>query len=180
MRQTRLLHSTLGVILAATAIAGTPSQPAAAAELPWMNTSLTPETRAHLLVSAMTLDQKIAQLHGQSGLIPELPECGNSGRHVPGIPELAIPTFRVTNGPVGLGGGDCSPQDRATALPVALGLAASFDPSLAYDFGDLIGSEARTLGLHELEGPGMDMARVGQGGRNFEYFGEDPELAGTM
>jgi hypothetical protein len=98
MSLTRLLHGTLTVILAATAIAVTPSQPAAADELPWMNRALTPETRAHLLVSAMTLDQKIAQLHGQPGPIPELPECGNSGRHVLGIPELATPTFRITNG----------------------------------------------------------------------------------
>jgi len=156
--------------------------PSAAAEepLPWMNTALAPEVRADLLLDAMTLDQKIQQLHGQAGTIPELPECGNAGRHVPGIPELGIPTFRITNGPVGLGGGDCSPQDRATALPVALGLAASFDPALAYRYGDLMSGEARTLGLHVIEGPGMDLARVGQGGRNFEYLGEDPYLAGTM
>jgi beta-glucosidase len=166
-----------GTGLAATAA---PTLAAADDPLPWMNTSLSAEQRADLLVGAMTLDQKIAQLHGQSGPIPEVPECGNGGRHVPGIPALKIPTFRITNGPVGLGGGDCSPQDKATALPVALGLAASFDPTLANSFGDLIGNEARTLGLQELEGPGMDLARVGQGGRNFEYLGEDPYLAGTM
>lgn len=148
--------------------------------LPWMDASLAPARRVDLLVAAMSLDQKIQQLHGQSGTIPELQECGNGGRHVPGIPELQIPTFRITNGPVGLGGGDCSPKDEATALPVALALAAGFDPSLAYTFGDLIAREARMLGLHELEGPGMNMARVGQGGRNFEYLGEDPMLAGTI
>jgi beta-glucosidase len=145
-----------------------------------MDASLAPTRRADLLVAAMSLDQKIQQLHGQPGTIPELPECGSSGRHVPGIPELRIPTFRITNGPVGLGGGDCSPKDPATALPVALALAAGFDPSLAYTFGKLMAGEARTLGLHEIEGPGMDMARVGQGGRNFEYLGEDPMLAGTI
>ena len=148
--------------------------------LPWLDTSLSPAQRADLLVGTMTLDQKIAQLHGQRSTISELPQCGTGGRHVPGIAELGIPTFRITNGPVGLGGGDCSPQDKATALPVALALAAGFDPGLAYDFGNLMGGEARTLGLHELEGPGMDMARVGQGGRNFEYLGEDPMLAGTI
>jgi beta-glucosidase len=153
---------------------------AAAQALPWMNTSLSPVQRAELLVGAMTLDQKIQQLHGQGGAIAELPECGNPMRHVPGIASLQIPTFRITNGPVGLGGGDCNPQDRATALPVALGLAASFDPALAYTFGDLMAREARQLGLHELEGPGINMARVGRGGRNFEYLGEDPFLAGTM
>jgi beta-glucosidase len=70
--------------------------------------------------------------------------------------------------------------DRATALPDSLGLAASFGPSLAAQYGDLMAGEARTLGLDEIEGPGMDMARVGQGGRNFEYLGEDPLLAGTL
>jgi beta-glucosidase len=153
---------------------------ASAQALPWMNASLPPARRAELLVGAMSLDQKIQQLHGQGGPIAEIPSCGNGGRHVPGIPELKIPTFRITNGPVGLGGGDCQPQEKATALPVALALAAGFDPALAFNFGDLMAKEARTLGLHELEGPGMNMARVGQGGRNFEYLGEDPFLAGTI
>jgi beta-glucosidase len=148
--------------------------------LPWMDTSLAPEARSELLLDAMTLDQKIQQLAGARGVIPELPQCGSPSRHIPGIPELEIPTFRITNGPVGLGGGDCSPQDKATALPVALGLAASFDPSLAYDFGNLMGGEARTLGLHELEAPGINLARLGENGRNFEYMGEDPYLAGVL
>ncbi|WP_284035689.1 glycoside hydrolase family 3 C-terminal domain-containing protein [Neobacillus sp. 114] len=155
-------------------------QAAVSSQLPWMDTSLSPEKRTELLINAMTLDQKIQQLAGKSGAIPELPECGSPGRHVPGILELGIPTFRITNGPVGLGGGDCSPQDKATALPVAIGLAASFDPSLAYSFGNLMGGEARTLGLHELEAPGMNLARLGENGRNFEYMGEDPYLAGVL
>ena len=153
---------------------------AAAQTLPWMDPTVAPAQRAALLVNAMTLDQKIQQLHGASGTVPGVPECGSAIRKVPGIAALQIPTFRITNGPVGLGGGDCSPQDPATALPVAIGLAAGFDPALAFTFGDLMGKEARQLGLHELEGPGMNMARVGQGGRNFEYLGEDPFLAGTI
>jgi beta-glucosidase len=153
---------------------------AEAQEPPWMDKSLAPAQRAGLLIGAMTLDQKIQQLHGQTGVIPEVPECGRPMRHVPGIPELKIPTFRVTNGPIGVGTGDCSPQDKATAVPVSLGLAASFDAALAQAYGTLIGGEARTLGLHELEGPGMDLGRVAQGGRNFEYLGEDPYLAGVM
>jgi len=181
MRRKRVLYSLLCASLAATAAVGLQLQPSKATQLPWMNTSLSPQTRAQLLVSAMTLDQKIEQLHGQPGPIPELPACGNNaGRHVPGIPALDIPTFRITNGPVGIGQGDCSPTDKATALPDSLGLAASFDPTVANQYGDLIGSEARTLGLDVVEGPGMDMARTGYGGRNFEYLGEDPLLAGTL
>src|SRR6266702_8393669 len=83
--------------------------PQAASGPPWMNTALAPEQRAALLVSAMTLDQKAAQLHGQSGTIAEVPACGNSTRHIPGIPALSVPTFRITNGPVGIGAGDCVP-----------------------------------------------------------------------
>jgi beta-glucosidase len=180
MRRKKMLYGLLSASLAATVVVGLQLQPSKAGQLPWMNTSLSPQTRAQLLVSAMTLDQKIEQLHGQPGPIPELPACGNGGRHIPGIPALDIPTFRVTNGPVGIGQGDCSPTDPATALPDSLGLAASFDPSLANQYGDLMGSEARTLGLDVVEGPGMDMARTGYGGRNFEYLGEDPLLAGTL
>ncbi|MDR7237656.1 beta-glucosidase family protein [Neobacillus drentensis] len=181
-----LVSSMAAVTIVSGAFAASPTQSTDAVPtgssslLPWMDTSLAPEARSELLLDAMTLDQKIQQLAGARSAIPELPQCGTSGRHIPGIPELEIPTFRITNGPVGLGGGDCSPQDKATALPVALGLAASFDPSLAYDFGNLMGGEARTLGLHELEAPGMNLARLGENGRNFEYMGEDPYLAGTL
>jgi beta-glucosidase len=156
------------------------SSMAFAQALPWMNPALAPAERAALLVAAMTLDQKIEQLHGQPGPIPEVPSCGNGGRHVPGIPELQIPTFRITNGPVGIGAGDCSPQAQATALPSSLALSASWDPALAYAYGDLIGREAVNVGVHVVEGPGMNMLRVPQGGRNFEYLGEDPFLAGAL
>jgi beta-glucosidase len=166
-------------MMAAIAVLTSPSR-AEAQGLPWMDKSLAPAKRADLLIGAMTLDQKIQQLHGQAGAIPEVPECGKPMRHIPGIPELKIPTFRVTNGPVGVGMGDCNPQEKATAPPVSLGLAAGFDAALAYSYGKLIGGEVRTLGVHELEGPGMDLGRVAQGGRNFEYLGEDPYLAGVM
>lgn len=173
-------HAALSVfIIAFIAVLMSP-QRAQTQALPWMDNSLAPAKRAELLVGAMTLDQKTQQLHGQVGAIPEAPGCGSTYRHILGIPELKIPTFRITNGPVGLGMGDCNPQEKATGVPVTLGLAAGFDPALAYSYGKLIGGEARTLGLDELEGPGIDLGRVGQGGRNFEYLGEDPYLAGVM
>jgi beta-glucosidase len=148
---------------------------------PWMNTSLPPAQRAQLLVAAMTPDQKIQQLHGQgTSSIPEFPACGNSFRHVQGIPSLNIPTFRITNGPVGIGQGDCNPVAQATGVPSSLALASGFDPGLARMFGDLVGSEAVSVGVHVVEGPGMNMLRVPQGGRSFEFLAEDPLLAGTM
>src|SRR5207249_1460869 len=69
---------------------------------------------------------------------------------------------------------------QATALPSSLALAASWDPALAYAYGDLIGREALDVGVHVVEGPGVSMLRVPQGGRNFEYLGEDPFLAGVL
>ncbi len=142
---------------------------------PWMNTCLPSADRASLLVKAMSLPQKIQQL---SGNIDDTPFCAKGVRHVTGIPALEIPLFRITNGPVGIGGNDCS--DKATALPSSIGLAASFDPAVAANAGTTMAIEAGNLGYQEIEGPGINLARNPQGGRNFEYLGEDPFLAGTM
>src|SRR6476659_1470608 len=161
---------------------------------PWQVMSLSPDRRASLLLAAMTPAEKFQQLVGAPGVVTEIPSCYGA-RHVPGIPRLGIPTFRITNGPVGVGQSDCVPTTtpnlpraammstasaKATALPSAMAVAASFDPDVAAQFGDVIGVETRNHGLHVLEGPGVNLARVPQGGRNFEYFGEDPFLTGTM
>src|SRR5438105_12090155 len=163
---------------------------------PWMNTEEQPERRAALLRKVMTLEQKEEQLTGSPvGILPELPSC-LGGRHIVGIPNLGIPTFRITNGPVGIGQNDCvstaikpgnlmgvfvdASSAKATALPSAIALAATFDPSVATEFGNVIGVEARHLALHEFEAPGVNLARLPVLGRNFEYFGEDPLLTGKM
>ena len=163
---------------------------------PWMNTKEQPERRAALLLEVMTLEQKQEQLTGSPvGILPELPSC-LGGRHIVGIPNLGIPTFRITNGPVGIGQNDCvstaikpanlmgvfvdASSAKATALPSAIALAATFNPSVATEFGNVIGVEARHLALHEFEAPGVNLARLPVLGRNFEYFGEDPLLTGKM
>lgn len=161
--------------------------------------------RAQQLLGAMTLDQKLQQLTGaKPEILPDLPSCFG-GRHVTGIAALAIPTFRITNGPVGLGQNDCvslevaktPPQDlgfgpvhmgaythpssaKATALPSAMAAAASFDPAVAGLYGEVIAAEMHNLGLHVFEAPGVNLARLPILGRNFEYFGEDPFLSGSM
>jgi len=166
---------------------------------PWMDKSLSPRERAEKLVAAMTLEQKIAQLHGSMNTIniyslPSMDEMSEMTpeeqdklmaqlqvqRHVKGIEELGIPRFRITNGPVGVGMGDGHPSPPATALPMTIGVAAGFDPELARQYGDIIGSETATLGQHVLEGPGVCLHRTPIAGRNFEYFSEDPYLSGVM
>jgi beta-glucosidase len=163
---------------------------------PWMDKASAPKIRAQLLVSAMTNSQKFQQLVGEAGQVPEIPECYGA-RHVPGLPDLKIPTLRITNGPVGVGQNDCVPAEhadpsnalsflttphsaKATQLPSAMAVAASFDRKVAAQFGDILGVESNNLALHVMEGPGMNLARNPTLGRNFEYFGEDPYLAGTM
>ena len=161
--------------------------------------------RAKMLLSAMTLEQKLQQLTGAiPEVLPDLPECFGA-RHVTGIAALNIPTYRITNGPVGLGQNDCVSLDvakipaqdlgfgpvvigaythfssaKATALPSAMAAAASFDPAMAAQYGDVIANEMHNLGLHVFEAPGVNLARLPILGRNFEYFGEDPYLSGVM
>lgn len=190
MRHGRFSAKALAVLVAS----ASPAFAAGGAALPWINIDLAPGKRAVLLVRAMTLGEKFEQLLGTPGVVPELPQCYGA-RHVDGIPRLRIPTLRITNGPVGIGQSDCVPLDtpglpssalsnvnsaKAIALPSALAVAVSFDPAAVSRFGDVLGAEARNLGLQVLEGPGMNLARVPQGGRDFGYFGEDPMLSGTM
>ncbi|WP_372732811.1 beta-glucosidase [Novosphingobium sp.] len=161
--------------------------------------------RAKALLAAMTLNQKLQQLTGaRPEILPDMPSCYGA-RHVTGIAALGIPTFRITNGPVGLGQNDCvSPEvanlkaeglgfgsvnigaythpssAKATALPSAMAAAASFDPAVAGLYGEVIATEMHNLGLHVFEAPGVNLARLPVLGRNFEYFGEDPYLSGVM
>lgn len=162
----------------------------------WLDTTLSSRERATGLVAALTLDQKIAQLHGametidiyalsrqaaeENADMDQLAAQIRVERHVAGIDELGIPRFRITNGPVGVGMGDGTPSPPATSLPMTIGLAAGFDADLAYSYGDIIGSETATLGQHVLEGPGVCLHRTTIAGRNFEYFSEDPYLSGVI
>lgn len=183
---------TLGMALA---LGGTNAYSETSAQ-PWLNKAGSPEVRTQQLLAAMNNAQKFQQLVGAAGQVPELPDCYGA-RHVPGLPELGIPTLRITNGPVGVGQNDCVPAEhanpdnamsfltspysaKATQLPSAMAIGASFDRKVAAQFGHILGIESNNLALHVMEGPGMNLARNPALGRNFEYFGEDPYLAGTM
>lgn len=162
------------VVIVVVAAAGLGGSVPARQPRSWMDRALPPERRAELLVRAMTLDEKISQIHMMD--VPEHP------REVPGIARLGVPAFKITNGPAGAGPGDApkgTPQ-RATALPSAIALAASWDPEAARAFGRLAAQEVADRGEHLLEAPGMNIARVPRNGRNFEYYGEDPWLASRL
>ena len=105
---------------------------------PWMNKSLSAVRRAELLVQQMTLDEKISQIH--------MIDKPDHPREVPGIERLGVPVFKITNGPAGAGPGDSRPTQPATAMPSALALAASWDPSLAETFGRVVADEVAAHG----------------------------------
>jgi beta-glucosidase len=128
--------------------------------------------RARQIVAKMTLDEKISSLHGVHD--------ATRYRMVPGVPRLGIPDFWMTNGPAGVGPGGLSPQPPATAMPAPIALAASWDPELARTYGKIEAQETRSLGSLLFESPDINIARVPQGGRVFESFGEDPFLTGRI
>lgn len=128
--------------------------------------------RARAIVAKMTLDEKIAELHGI--------HTAEHYRYVPGVPRLGIPAFPMTNGPAGAGPGGASPQLRATALPAPIALAASWDPALAHRYGVVAAEETRDLGSDLLEAPDINIIRIPQNGRTFESYSEDPYLDGQI
>jgi beta-glucosidase len=152
---------------------------------PWMNTASSAGERADALLAAMTLDQKLEQIYNfpviNNDLQNQAPPCEFQplGRHIQGIPQLNIPTFRFANGGTGVRGGDCLPEPAATALPSAVAAAANFEADINFEWGEVLGSEIRSWAHHALWGPGVNMIRTPYGGRNHEYMSEDPYLAGV-
>jgi beta-glucosidase len=128
--------------------------------------------RATQIVGQMTLDEKIASLHGI--------QDNSDYRTVPGVARLGIPALNITNGPAGATNGGPGHQGSATALPAPISLAATWDNQLANLYGTVVGKEAKALANGFLEGPDINIARVPQNGRTFEAFGEDPYLVGQM
>jgi len=139
--------------------------------------------RADALVRQMTLDEKIRYLHGlfPPNTKPAPADMIPSAGYVPGVPRLKIPTLRESDASLGVANQvEQRKGDTATALPSGLALAATFEPQLAYESGAMIGSEARAKTFNVLLAGGVNLTRDPWGGRNFEYLGEDPLLAGEM
>lgn len=150
----------------------------------WMNTKLSPDERASMVVNEMTLDEKISLLHGTGmvGLSPMSPLAvhsnGGAG-YVPGIPRLEIPPIQMSDAAYGV---RMSGENGrySTALPSCVAGAASWDLQGAYEYGALIGRELRAQGYNMSLGGGVNLTREPRNGRTFEYMGEDPVLAGKM
>jgi len=151
---------------------------------PWMNTSLLPDERADLVMKELTLDEKIALLHGVGMPTddPVTPENAPSNRgvgYVVGVPRLGIPGIDMSDAAYGVRSSGVNGR-YATALPANVAAAASWDTDAAYEYGKLIGTELRAQGYNMTLGGGANITREPRNGRTFEYQGEDPILAGTL
>ncbi|XJF10793.1 glycoside hydrolase family 3 C-terminal domain-containing protein [Mycobacterium sp. AMU20-3851] len=98
-----------------------------------------------------------------------------------------VPAILLTDGPHGVrrqaGSADhlgLARSQPATCFPPAVGLSQTWDPELVERIGAALGVESRALGVHVLLGPGVNIKRDPRCGRNFEYFSEDPLLAGAL
>jgi beta-glucosidase len=152
---------------------------------PWMNPNLSPDERADLVLKQLTLDEKIALLHGNgmahalNWQMPLTPLSNGGAGYVEGVKRLGIPGLVISDAAYGVR--DSGANGRySTALPSSLGAASSWDTESACEYGGVIGSDLRAQGFNMTLGGGVDLAREPRDGRTFEYAGEDPLLAGTI
>ena len=121
------------------------------------------DAKVEATLAKMTQEEKIDLLGGVDGF------------YVHDIPKGGLPRLKMSDGPQGVRN-----DGPTTAYPAGFTLAATWDTDLARRYGTAIGRDARARGVHIWLGPGVNLARTVQNGRNFEYVGEDPYLAGRI
>jgi beta-glucosidase len=159
--------------------------PLAPAERPWLNPALGAGERATLALKAMTQQEKLnlvmshfgSDINGKKKHPDALPW---SAAYVPGTPRLGLPAMFETDAGLGVATQATSTPRERTSLPSGIATAATWNRQLAYAGGAMIGAEARSSGFNVMLAGGVNLMREPRNGRNFEYAGEDPLLAGTM
>ncbi len=139
--------------------------PAARADAPalYQDKAAPVEARVNDLLPRLTMDEELSIIGGDRDF------------YIRPIPRLGLPEIKMADGPLGVRN-----YGPSTAYPATIGLAAAWDGDLARQFGAAVGSDARARGVHIMLGPAVNINRVPQNGRNFEYLSEDPYLAGAV
>lgn len=128
------------------------------------------DQRAGALLAKLSTTEKLELISGYNSF------------YIHGFPQLGIPQLYMSDATQGV---HIRPNlshglDKSVAFPCPLSLAATWDPPMAYRYAYAIGEECRAGDVAILLGPGTNIYRISQAGRNFEFFGEDPYLAGQM
>ena len=133
------------------------------------------EAKANEIIKTLTLEEKLSMTQGHNRFF------------FPGVREKGLPYIYTTDASMGVknkqhmhDASEIVLAERTTQFPAFIMLAATFNPELARAYGHAVGEEARMAGAGVILGPGMNIYRNAQCGRNFEYLGEDPYLAASI
>src|SRR6266568_4238074 len=173
-RKSRLLTACVAVVLLAVPAAAAASQasaaaPADAASCPWVTSQAPVSQRVAQLMSQMSLADEISMVEGHGTSNPYV-------FYTPAIPALCIPAVGEEDGPAGVADG----LTGVTQLPAGVALAATWDPSLAGRYGQVIGAEEFGKGASANLGPTVNIDRDPRWGRSFEALSEDPFLNSAL
>lgn len=128
------------------------------------------QKKAMEILKDMTMDEKLRMISGGDGFVMH------------GVERLGIPSVRMSDATAGIQLHKMRPDriSKSVAFPAPVALAATWNKELAFEMAESIGEECNAAGISVLLGPGFNIYRVSQSGRNFEYFGEDPYLVSRM
>ena len=158
-----------GPATAAASQASVTANRAANASCPWVTSQAPIAQRVAQLMSQMSLADKITMVEGHGTSNPYV-------FYTPAIPALCIPAVGLEDGPAGVADG----LTGVTQLPAGVALAATWDPSLAGQYGQVIGAEEYGKGASANLGPTVNIDRDPRWGRSFEALSEDPALNAAL
>lgn len=158
----------LGMILGVTGVGVPSSHASTSSPQPWLAPGLSTEQRVDMLLSAMTLQDKLAELSAGN--------CSPYESCLPANARLGLPEMVLEDDSTGVAAG----MTGVTALPATVAASASFDPSLINRYGQVIGREEKAKGVNVALAPTVNILRNPQWGRSFESLGEDPYLSSQM
>lgn len=172
-----------------------PGKPSISAPPParaWDDARLSADDRAALVLEKMTLAEKLQLTFGYFSTRSETPATGvknfvlpkdglpDSAGFVPGVPRLGVPNQWLSDAGMGVATQQSKTPRLRTSLPSGMAVASTWNPDLARQGGAMIGNEAFLSGFNVLLAGALNLVREPRNGRNFEYAGEDPLLAGMI